>query len=191
MFRPAVALAAVSLLALAAYNNQADPSKDTRPWQDVMAADGLAAADAALSARETNAENGFALGSVRFLRAMEHIMQVRYANYEGSLTIIPGMRTELPENPDGKFDPAFFVNAMRFRKAMCSPWSFLRVIQEFTPRTNQPTATSAENSKDGAQTLFPLGSGHLILEACRKHEFTTAIEKTIRRSEKLSMSKQT
>ncbi len=112
MLRATATLAAVSLLALTACNSQADPASDTRPWQEIMASDGLTAADAALSARDASAGNSFALGSVRFLRAIEHILQVRYANYEGQLEIIPGMRTALPENPDGAFDPAFFVNAM-------------------------------------------------------------------------------
>ena len=98
---------------LAACGN-ANGAPDPRPWDEVIREDGLAAAEATLAAREQDAETAFLLGGVRFLRAAEHIMQVRYNNYEGALPMLPGMRNTLPEsNPDGRFDPAFLETAMR------------------------------------------------------------------------------
>jgi len=85
---------------------------DTRPWAEILSTDGLAATDASLSKADATAETAFVLGSVRFLRAIETIMQTRYANYSGSLPLIPGMRNQLPPNPDAIFDPSFLETAM-------------------------------------------------------------------------------
>ncbi len=81
-------------------------------WDEALKADGLAAAEASLAAQEQTAETAFLLGGVQFLRAVETILQVRYANYSGTLPIVPGMRNRLPSNPDAKFDPSFFEIAM-------------------------------------------------------------------------------
>lgn len=104
-----VLLACLCLLSLA-FCARAEP--DPRPWRQILAEDGLAAAEAKLAGSPGDAETAFALGGVRFLRAIETIMQTRYANYSGALPLLPGMRNELPVNPEGRFDPAFLENAM-------------------------------------------------------------------------------
>ena len=104
-------LAAIALSGLTACG-QGQSAQEDRPWDTALAESGLAAAEASLMADTRSAETGFLLGSVRFLRAFEHILQVRYANDSGALEIIPGMRTELPPNPDGAFDPAFLETAL-------------------------------------------------------------------------------
>lgn len=84
---------------------------DPRPWNQVLSEDGLRAAAVQLQASGPSAETGFLLGGIQFLEAVEHILQVRYASYNGSLPLIPGMRNELPFNPDSRFDPAFLEHA--------------------------------------------------------------------------------
>jgi len=85
---------------------------DTRPIGEILAERGLAAADAALAARQQSPETAFQLGGVRFLRAFETMLQTRYASFDGDVGFLPGMRTPLPTNPDAKFDPAFLENAL-------------------------------------------------------------------------------
>ncbi|MEL7042325.1 MAG: hypothetical protein AAGL90_12425 [Pseudomonadota bacterium] len=94
--------------------NQIDSEtgSDPRSWDQVLSESGLAAAEARLETSEASAATAFRLGGVRFLRAVEHILQVRYANYSGALPLIPGMRNELPANPESRFDPAFLENAV-------------------------------------------------------------------------------
>lgn len=105
------AAAALSLLALTSCSSeQAEP--DLPLWTVALAEDGLAAAEASLAAQTEGDETAFLLGGVRFLRAAESIMQVRYNNYSGALPLVPGMRNTLPPNPDGQFDPAFVETAM-------------------------------------------------------------------------------
>ncbi len=106
-------MAAAVALALAACGGQNAASEpDPRPLSEVLATDGLAAAERKLVAEPASAETSFQLGAVRFLRAQEAILQIRYANYAGALPIIPGMRMTLPPNSDGRFDPAFLERAM-------------------------------------------------------------------------------
>lgn len=93
-------------------NSAAANTPEAVNWEETLRRDGLAATEAGLVDQEQTAETAFLLGGVRFLRAFETIMQVRYANYAGALPIIPGMRYELPPNPDAMFDPAFFEIAM-------------------------------------------------------------------------------
>ncbi|MFN3214165.1 MAG: hypothetical protein ACE37M_13760 [Henriciella sp.] len=81
-------------------------------WQDVLAEQGLAAAEVTLSEQVRSPDTDFLLGGIQFLRASEAIMQVRYQNSSASLALIPGMRNSLPANPDAKFDPAFLEQAM-------------------------------------------------------------------------------
>lgn len=105
------AAAALSLLALASCSSEpADP--DLPLWTVALAEDGLAAAEESLAAQTEGDETAFLLGGIRFLRAAESIMQVRYNNYSGALPMVPGMRNTLPPNPDGQFDPAFVETAM-------------------------------------------------------------------------------
>jgi hypothetical protein len=85
---------------------------DERPWPEILASDGLSATDAHLSNAQATSETAFILGSVRFLRAMEVIMQTRYANYSGRLPLIPGMRNQLPPNPNAEFRPDFLETAL-------------------------------------------------------------------------------
>lgn len=81
-------------------------------WREALAQDGLAAAEAELARDEQTAETAFTLGGVRFLRAIEAILQTRYATHADALPFIPGMGVELPPNPDARFDPAFVETAM-------------------------------------------------------------------------------
>ena len=97
----------VSLGLMAACSPRPAPEADLSSWQDILAQRGLAAAEAHLVEQPVTPETAFLTGGLQFLRANEAIMQVRYRNAAGSIAILPGMRNELPANPDGKFDPAF------------------------------------------------------------------------------------
>jgi hypothetical protein len=106
-------LTALASIALAACSPKAQTEPaDFKPWQEVLASDGLAAAEENLNARAATPETSFALGAVQFLRASEAIMQVRYENATAPLAILPGMRNRLPANPNAQFDPAFIEIAM-------------------------------------------------------------------------------
>lgn len=85
---------------------------EERPWPEILANEGLAATDARLSTEQVTPETAFILGGVRFLHAIEVIMQTRYANYSGSLPLIPGMRNQLPPNPDAEFRADFLETAL-------------------------------------------------------------------------------
>jgi hypothetical protein len=87
-------------------------STDNRPFAEILATDGLAAADAALAGRQQTPETAFQLGGVRFLRAFEAMLQTRYVTYQGDVPLLPGMRTPLPANPGAIFDPAFLETAL-------------------------------------------------------------------------------
>ncbi len=110
MFKPI--LAAVFCVALSACNPATTDPADLTPWQDVLVNEGLATTEANLLLRTDSAENDFLLGGIQFLRASEAIMQVRYRNTSTPLALIPGMRNQLPPNPDATFDPAFLEIAM-------------------------------------------------------------------------------
>ena len=69
--------------------SKAGPAAQALSWDEALKRDGLAAAEASLAAQEQAAETAFLLGAVQFLRAVETILQVRYANYSGALPIIP------------------------------------------------------------------------------------------------------
>lgn len=99
------------VLALAACG-QGQGQSPERDWREIMREDGLSAADTALSSRSLDSEESFALGAVRFLRSFETVLQVRYANNSGPLEILPGMRTDIPSNPDGVFSPDFLEKAL-------------------------------------------------------------------------------
>lgn len=81
-------------------------------WSQAMAEGGLDAALTSLQEQEQTPETAFLSGGVSFLAAVEHILQVRYRTYSGALPMVPGMRNELPPNPDARFDPAFVAEAM-------------------------------------------------------------------------------
>jgi len=102
---------AAPIIALSACG-QGQSQEPDRDWREVMREDGLAAAEASLATRTQTPETSFALGSVRFLRAIETVMQVRYANNSGPLELIPGMRTNLPPNENGAFQPDFLERAL-------------------------------------------------------------------------------
>lgn len=94
------------------------PSAQTRPteleaWDTVLAEQGLSATIENIEARPASPETAFLLGGLEFLSAAEAIMQVRYQNAAQPLALLPGMRSALPANPEGEFDPAFLENAMR------------------------------------------------------------------------------
>ena len=103
---------ALAGLALAACTPAAQAPSSDPSWQDVLAADGLAAAEANLQASAPSSGTKFVLGGVQFLRAAEAIMQVRYDNSTAPLALVPGMRNRLPQNPEARFDPAFLEQAM-------------------------------------------------------------------------------
>lgn len=88
-------------------------SQDQRAVEVILAADGLASADEALASRTRTAETSFQLGGIRFLRAIETILQTRYDSYDGSVPFIPGMATPLPPNPNAKFSPDFVETALK------------------------------------------------------------------------------
>lgn len=98
--------------ALAACAPSSAPTPPAQAWQDILVEQGLAAAEASLSAGPGSAEQDFLLGGLQFLRASEAIMQVRYQNSSTSLALLPGMRNSLPANPEATFDPAFIEIAM-------------------------------------------------------------------------------
>lgn len=87
-------------------------SNDKRAVEVILATDGLAAADAALAGRGRTAETNFQLGGVRFLRAIETVLQIRYDSYDASVPFIPGMAAPLPANPNAKFAPDFLETAL-------------------------------------------------------------------------------
>ncbi len=60
-----------------------------------------------------SAEYHFLMGGYEALAGVEHILQVRYANYSGELPLVPGGQSALGYNPDAKFDPAFLENALK------------------------------------------------------------------------------
>ncbi|MEM9939561.1 MAG: hypothetical protein AAF768_11980 [Pseudomonadota bacterium] len=106
-------LAALSGLALVSCSPAATSApEDLKPWESVLDDEGLSAAIANIEARPDAPEHQFLIGGLEFLSATEAIMQVRYQNSAQSLAILPGMRNELPGNPDGVFDPAFLETAM-------------------------------------------------------------------------------
>lgn len=109
--RFSLTLAAAVSLGLCACDRAAS-QPDLPAWDEALRTGGLAAAEQSLAAEDAAPDTSFLLGGVRFLQAFEHILQVRYANHSGSVPLVPGMRNELPPNPDGQFDPAFVETAM-------------------------------------------------------------------------------
>ncbi len=103
---------AAGLWAAGCQRAQAPGSADSRPVAEILASDGLARADLALAARTQDAETAFELGAVRFLRAVEAVLQVRYESYNATNPFVPGMRADLPPNLQAHFDPAFLETAM-------------------------------------------------------------------------------
>lgn len=110
-----IRLGLLALAVLAGCQGQpgAPEVKDDRPVGVILADSGLAAADAALASRQRTPETGFQLGAVRFLRAIETMLQVRYDSYNGEIGFIPGMMAELPPNPQAKFSPDFLETALK------------------------------------------------------------------------------
>lgn len=110
MFRT-LKLAALGL-ALSACSQTAEAPAPQQNWQDALATEGLAAAHAVLAEQASKPDTEFLLGGLEFLRASEAIMQVRYQNAATPLALLPGMRNQLPANPEAEFDPAFLETAM-------------------------------------------------------------------------------
>jgi hypothetical protein len=79
-----------------------------------IARDGLAATEARLAAA-TTPEDRFALGGVRFLRAVERVLQLRWqTGVTEDLRILPVFRLPLDENPTpAPFDPGVIATAFR------------------------------------------------------------------------------
>ena len=88
---------------------------EIHPVSDVIANQGLTAAEGYLimeSAFSKKPETDFLLGGVRFLRGIEVMMQTRWENSDVSIGFIPGMRGDLPHNPNAEFDPAFLETTL-------------------------------------------------------------------------------
>jgi hypothetical protein len=79
-----------------------------------IARDGLAKTEAALS-RATDPADRFALGGVRFLRAVEAVLQTRWqTGMSESLRILPVFRLPIAENPaPDPFDPDLITTAFQ------------------------------------------------------------------------------
>jgi len=88
-------------------------SPDKRAVEMILASGGLGAAYAALASRPRTPETSFQLGGIRFLRAIETMLHTRYASYDGSVPLIPGMAAPLPPNPNAKFSPDFIESALK------------------------------------------------------------------------------
>ena len=107
-------LTAVAAIALAPTLAAQEPP-DIHPVSEVIAEQGLSAAEGYLiieGAFSNSAETDFLLGGVRFLRGIEVMMQTRWENSDVSIGFIPGMRGDLPYNPNAKFDPAFLETTL-------------------------------------------------------------------------------
>ena len=107
-------LLTTAALALAPLASAQEPP-DLHPASDIIAEQGLAAAEGYLVIEAMIAdkpETNFLLGGVRFLRGIEVMMQTRWENSAVPINFIPGMRGDLPPNPDAEFDPAFLENAL-------------------------------------------------------------------------------
>ena len=94
----------------------AQNAPNVHPVSDLIAEEGLAAADGWLTAQSLAAstpETQFLLGGVRFLRGVEVMMQTRWENSAVPIAFLPGMRGELPPNPGAQFDPAFLETAFK------------------------------------------------------------------------------
>ena len=110
----AIRVACVAL-ALGACQGPAPPqvADDGRAVEVILASDGLAAADAVLADRGRTPETSFQLGGVRFLRAIETVLQARYDSYDASVPFIPGMAAPLPPNPNARFTPDFLETGLK------------------------------------------------------------------------------
>lgn len=86
---------------------------DGRAVEVILASDGLATADAVLAARGRTPETSFQLGGIRFLRAIETMLQARYDSYDASMPFIPGMAAPLPPNPNARFTPDFLETGLK------------------------------------------------------------------------------
>ena len=86
---------------------------DGRAVEVILASDGLATADAVLAARGRTPETSFQLGGIRFLRAIETMLQARYDSYDASVPFIPGMAAPLPPNPNARFTPDFLETGLK------------------------------------------------------------------------------
>lgn len=86
--------------------------QDNRPLATILSENGLETAARALAGRPRTPETGFQLGAVRFLRAIETMMQVRYDTYDAAIPFIPGMMADLPPNPNAQFKPEFLETAL-------------------------------------------------------------------------------
>lgn len=89
---------------------------DIHPVSNVMAEHGLASAEAMLTLQAyagAGPDTEFLLGGVRFLRGIEVMMQTRWENSAVPINFIPGMRGELPPNPNGKFKADFLEVALK------------------------------------------------------------------------------
>ncbi|MDU8944603.1 hypothetical protein [Ovoidimarina sediminis] len=95
------------LVPLSAYGQDADISRQ-------LADNGLAATEDALSTiAEPSASDRFALGGVRFLRAIEQSLQTRWHHGLDTATLpIPVLRLPLPPNPDAVAAPADIIETL-------------------------------------------------------------------------------
>lgn len=85
---------------------------DDRTYSEVVKIDGLAGVPAWANAQAASPETAYLTGMSEAMLAIEHVLQVRYANYSGELPLVPGGQANITFNPDAEFDPAFVENAM-------------------------------------------------------------------------------
>ena len=109
------ALIATSFLALGACGNDGaaqNKSSASQAKSFDIAAKNLSGVVRWQEIKPGSAEYHFLIGGYEALAGVEHILQVRYANYSGELPLVPGGQSPLGYNPDAKFDPAFLENAL-------------------------------------------------------------------------------
>ncbi len=137
---------------------------------EVLARDGLSAAEAALLASGAdNDADRFLLGGVRFLRAIEVGFQQRWAMNLNELGPLPVLRIDLPPNPAPEpFDPAFaettFADLVDGMAAAREP---LDAIEgDFAVELDLATLwfdVNANGARDPGEGLFDLAAGTLGL----------------------------
>ncbi|MEO1406840.1 MAG: hypothetical protein AAFV54_10170, partial [Pseudomonadota bacterium] len=105
-----IGASALAIAGLAACTGSADA--DQRSFSEVLAEDGLSGVPDWSSKQDGSPDAAYLAGMAEALSAIEHVFQVRYANYSGELPLTPGGQAAIDYNPDAEFDPAFVENAM-------------------------------------------------------------------------------
>ncbi len=104
--------AAFGMAAMVSTVSAQTTGSEARSLGEVLATDGLAAAEQHQLAQPPSPQRAFQLGGIQFLRSIEAILQIRFATYPDPLRLLPGMRLRIPDNPEARFDPAFLEQSM-------------------------------------------------------------------------------